>query len=147
MDDAPAFGKLAKKKGEAAMGSIGGSSDLPAAGDEGGIWAEKGDLDLREGKRAHLGAGVVFFLVTIAHGFPAARENISTDEGGRRVTRIAVHVTVNVAAVPGGGLGSEDGPNLGRGGADGPAGCRRAGKDGEKKEEAREGLLHGKFGG
>src|SRR5215207_2606943 len=109
VDDAPAGGGAAEDEGEAAARGVGGARELPAADGHHVELAERLELKLREGERAHLLAGVVARPVAVVDGLPAARDRVAGDEGRLRLLRVALHVAGHVAAVPRRRLRLDDG--------------------------------------
>src|SRR5947209_2182351 len=98
--DAPARAGLAEDEREATVRRIIRARELPATRDDCVEGAQGFEVEIVEGKRAHLVARVVGFFVAVEHRLPAARDGIAGDEDSRVAALVAVHVAFDVAAIP-----------------------------------------------
>src|SRR5205814_10529479 len=68
------------------------------------IFTEDVDFEIRKGERAHLLARVIMLLVSIKNFLPTAGDAVTAHELSLGRTIVAIHVTFNIATIPGGSL-------------------------------------------
>src|SRR6266404_8967650 len=120
----PTVGGAAKDERKATVRLVFCAFEFPTTEGDGGVFSERRYFKIGKSKCAHFLAVGIFFLVTIAHGLPAACDGVFGYERCRiraglavraelaAAARVSVHESVDVASIPGFLLPADDGANL-----------------------------------
>src|SRR6267143_1282210 len=103
----PTVGGAAKDERKATVRLVFCAFEFPATESDGGVFSERRYFEIGKSKCPHFLAVGIFFLVTIAHGLPAACDGVFGYEccrvraGLAAAARISVPEAVDIASIPG----------------------------------------------